>query len=150
MGRYMTVVLKEECKNDNFIKQLNEELIKKYGATLYHKFNPWYLLQQEADYINKNPEGKKQLPDWKRPITAERLSKNFFWFTNGVFWIKLSGGTTSEEGRDAVAVCKWIIQTEQEYIDVGQSSNYDQETVAEYLNEAFKEDGYDLTLLWEI
>jgi hypothetical protein len=150
MGRYMTIVLKEEYKNDIFIEQLNETLVKEYGANTYPKFNPWYELQTEADYFNKNPEGKKQLPDWKRPITAKRLSKNFFWFTNGIFSTKLSGGTTSDEGRDAVAVCKWIVKTNQRYINAEESSNYDQETVAEYLNEAFKEDGYDLTLLWEM
>lgn len=150
MGRYMTVVLKEEFKDDTFIRQLNETLLKEYGANTFAKFNPWYYLQEDADYMNNDPEWKKQLPDWKRPITAKRLSKNFFWLTNGVFTIKLSGGTTADEGRDAVAVCKWIIKTDHVYIDTGQSNNYDQQIVAEYLNEVFNEEGYDLTQLWKI
>lgn len=151
MGRYMTVVLRDEFKNGTFIRLLNGTLVQEYGAnTTYPKFNPWYFLQEEADYINKDHKGKKQLPDCKRPITAERLSKNFFWLANGVFSIKLPGGTTADEGRDAVAVCKWIIKTNHVYIDVGKSFDYDQQTVAEYLNEVFREEGYNLTQLWEI
>lgn len=150
MGRYMNVMLKDQNRNDLFILILNEELKNEYGANTTTKFNPWCELQEEADFLNKHKEGKKQCPGLKRPVKPKQLSENFFWFTNGLLSIKLSGGTTSDEGRDAVAVCKWIIKTNSKYIDTKQSDNYDMETVAEYLNSAFKEAGYNLDELWKI
>lgn len=150
MGRYMNVVLKKKYKNDLFIASINEELINKFGANTWTKFNPYYFLQEEADYINNHPDGKKQLEGWKRPIEPETLSCNFFWLQNGLFSIKLSGGTTSEEGKDAVAVCKWIIATKKRYIDTAQSHDYCKRIVSQYLNNVFEQDGYDLEKLWEI
>lgn len=143
-------MLKEENRNDLFIFQLNKELKNTYGANTCTKFNPWYEIQQEADFMNKDPEGKKQCPGLKRPVTPKHLSTNFFWFTNGVFSIKLSGGTTADEGKDAVAICKWIIKTQSQYIDTEQSDNYDKETVSQYLNSVFMEAGYNLDELWKI
>ncbi|MDN5477845.1 MAG: hypothetical protein L0G39_12990 [Chryseobacterium sp.] len=150
MGRYMNVMLKKQNRDDIFILMLNEELKNEYGANTATKFNPWCELQEEANFMNKDREGKKQCPGLKRPVTTEHLSKNFFWFRNAFFSIKLSGGTTADEGKDAVAVCKWIIKTNSKYIDTEQSDNYDMETVAEYLNSAFEEAGYNLDELWKM
>ncbi len=149
MGRYMIVVLADEYKNDAFIIQLNKELFEIYGANNSEKFNSWQYLQEEADYINKHPEGKKQLPDWKRPITKEALHKNFFWFRMGEFHFKLSGGATAEQARDAVAVCKWIVRTKGRYINKKECSDYKVKIVKEYLNYIFEEAGYDLKELWK-
>lgn len=73
MGRHMTVALKEKYVNDLFIQLLNEELTSRFGANTGVKFITWQYLEEEADYINNHPEGLKQLPDWKRPITKETL-----------------------------------------------------------------------------
>lgn len=150
MGRYMEVALKAKYKNDRFIQTLNEELTKVYGADTWHKFNPWYYLQEEADFMNTDPEGLKQIPEWKRPIKPEQLSNNFFWFKHGEFHFKLSGGSTSDEARNAIAVTKWIVATERKYINSKESENYDLETVKQYLNCVMEEAGYDLNKLWEI
>ena len=150
MGRYMTVVLKKEYKNDTFIKDLNKVLTEKYGADEYPKFNPWYALKSEADYMNNDPEGKKQAPGWQRPITATQLSKNCFWLANGEFSLKLSGNPTLEEAKEAVAICKWLIDTENQFIEIDKSNNCDRDTVAEYLNYVFEEADYNLKEVWRL
>jgi hypothetical protein len=149
MGRYMSVVLNDEFKNDRLIADLNIQLFAKFGSNFGEKFLTWRFLQEEADYLNTHPEGLLEIPDWKRPITKEQLSGNFFWFRHGEFWFKLSGGRTSDEARDAVAVSKWIQHTKGRYIDRKQSSNYEPAIVREYLDHIFWEDGYDLKVLWE-
>lgn len=149
MGRYMKVVLKDKYRNDLFIQSLNEELVGRYGANTWEKFNPWHCLQEQADYVNNHPEGKKQLPDWERPIAPERLSKNFFWLAHGKFYFKLSGGPTSDESRDAIAVVKWIETTKGKYIDRKASGNYDRDTVKQYLDYIMEEAGYDIEKLWQ-
>jgi hypothetical protein len=108
MGRYMTVVLKKAHQNETFIIQLNHKLTGKFGANTSVKFNSWQFLQEEADYINNHPEGKKQLPGWERPVTKETLHHNFFWLRMGEFSFKLSGTDSTDDARDAVAVCKWL------------------------------------------
>lgn len=150
MGRYMKVILKAKHKNDGFIRELNNELIEVYGANSWHKFNPWYYLQEEADFMNTDQEGLQQIPEWKRPITPERLSNNFFWFIHGEFHFKLSGGVTLDEATDAIAIAKWIVATEAKYINSRESYNYDLDTVKQYLNYIMEEAGYDLNVLWEI
>lgn len=150
MGRYMKVILKAKHKNDRFIDRLNWKLTEAYAANTTHKFNPWHYLQQEADYMNTNPEGLKQLPHWERPITPHRLSSNFFWLTHGEFHFKLSGEVTSDEARDAIAVAKWVAATDKKYINSLASDNYDLDTVKQYINNIMKEDGYDLKKLWQI
>jgi len=124
MGRYMTVVLKEKYKNEQWIHLLNQQLTSDFGADLPVIFNTWQYLQEEADYINNTLEGKKQLPGWKRPITIETLSTNFFWFRFGEFSIKLSGEPTLQEAKCAVAVSKWLTKTKSPFIDKARSDNY--------------------------
>jgi hypothetical protein len=150
MGRYMTVVLKEEHKNDLFIETLNQELLATFGSNNSVKFNPWNFLQEEADYINNTEDGKKQLEGWPRPITKEALHQNFFWLRNGEFSFKLSGGPTSAEARDAIAICKWLIKTRYKYINKSKSDNYSSGIVRQYLDYLFEEAGYDMKALWKI
>lgn len=150
MGRYMTVVLKSEHINDMFIHLLNQELTERYGSNTGIKFNTWEYLQEEADYINHTPEGKTELPGWKRPITKETLHRIIFWLRVGEFSYKLSGGGTTDEARNAIAVCKWILKTNAKYIDKGSSMNYEEGIVKQYLDYQFEEDGYDLKALWSL
>lgn len=151
MGTYMTVVLKKDYHNDLFIQTLNDELTSQYGSNTGVKFNTWTYLQEEADYLNIHSEGIKQVPHIPRPITKEYLEQNFFWYRYANFSFKLSGGASnSDEARDAVAVCKWIRQTNRKYIDVNKSENYQEVTVAGYLNYYFEEAGYDLDKIWKL
>lgn len=148
MGRYMTVVLKEKYQNDFFIELLNMELATTYGANSGNKFNTWAHIKSEAHYMNHDPEGLQQLPHWERPITAESLHKNFFWLRMGEYSFKLSCPSRSDEARDAVAICKWIIKTKGKFINKHASDNYYPAILREYLDELFLNDGYDLALLW--
>jgi hypothetical protein len=150
MGRYMIVTLKEENRNDDFIKQLNKELHYGFGAPTEQVFNTWEFLHSEAQYINNAAEGRKQLPDWPRPITAEMLHNNFFWLQVGELHYKLSGGFDVQEAQSAIAVCKWVIATKAQHINTSQSQNYSKKIVAQYLNDSFKEQGYKLSALWQI
>lgn len=145
----MTVILREQYKDDNSIKTINQTLVKDYGATDYPKFNPWYHLKDEAKYMNTDPDGKEQLSEWKRPITAERLSRNFFWLRNGELNIKISGGPCLDDAKDAVAVGRWLEATECMYINIGKSDNYDRNTLIEYLDYVFEEDGGDIAEIWK-
>lgn len=151
MGRYMSVTLKREYRNDLFIHTLNEKLSNRYGSNTSTKFNPWDYLQEEADYLNNHPTGMTQVAHIPRPITKEFLETNFFWYRYATFSFKLSGGgSNSDECRDAVAVCKWIIRTCRKYIDQDHSHNYQSAIVQEYLNWYFEEAGYDIQALWKL
>lgn len=149
MGRYVTVVLKEKYKNEQWIHSLNQRLTSDFGADLPVVFNTWQYLQEQADYINDTQEGKKQLPGWKRPITKETLSSNFFWFHFGEFSIKLSGEPTLQEAQTAVAVCKWLTKTKSAFIDKAHSENYSKQILTEYLGWLFGQHGHDIDAIWD-
>lgn len=151
MGKYMTVVLKKPLKNDLFINILNDELTKHFGSNTGCKFNTWPSIEEEADYMNNHPLGIVQSPHITRPVTKEFLETNFFWHRHGEFSFKLSSGeSNSDEARDAVAICKWIVQTNKKYIDTARSFNYQPRIVKDYLNHYFEQAGYDLNALWTI
>jgi 3-methyladenine DNA glycosylase AlkD len=124
MGRYMTVVLKKQYIYDQWIDAVNKELADNFGANTCIKFNTWECLQEQCDYMNEHPHGQKQIPHWERPITKEMLHENFFWYRVGNFSFKLSGDSTTDDERDAVAICKWLIKTKNRYIDKSRSENY--------------------------
>ena len=149
MGRYMTVILKEQYRTDTFQEELNQTLFDAFGANNGVKFKTRKFLQEEADYMNTDPEGLAQVPHFQRPITVETLS-NFFWMRTGEFHFKLSCPESAREARDAVAICKWIIKTRGKFIDKRWSSNYDAATLKQYLNHLFIEEGYDLEQLWKV
>jgi hypothetical protein len=147
----MTVVLKKQFQNDVFIEKLNEELTSLYGANTGTKFRTWAYLQEEADFLNNHSEGIKQVTHIQRPITKEYLEQNFFWYNYATFSFKLSGGgSNSDESRDAVAICKWIIQTNRKYIDTIRSNDYQSAIIKQYLNYYFEDAGYDLDELWRL
>jgi hypothetical protein len=150
MGRYMTVVLKPQYKTTQFIESVNQLLSDSFGANIGTHFDHEKFLQEEADYMNTDPEGLLQLPHFSRPITVSTLANNFFWFRIGEFTYKLSGSPSAVEARDAVAVCKWIIQTKRAYIDTNQSENFSRKIVTSYLNPVFEDEGYNLTAVWKM
>lgn len=148
MGTYMRVVLKEHVRFDSFIKEINKVLADRYGAATEQHFNSWEELQREADYLNHDPEGRKELSDWNRPITKEQLHGSFFWPRLGEYSFKLSGSPSIGEAKDAIAVCKWIIRTKGHFIDKKLSGNYSKRIVGNYLNSLFLENGESLKMIW--
>lgn len=149
MGRYMIVVLKPQYNNDGHMVRLNKQLQEEFGAATAQVFNTWKFLQEEADFMNHDPEGLRQIPDWKRPITPLQLHNNFFWLRVGELHIKLSACSDMDKARNAIAVCKWVIKTKGLYIKKAASSNHSKKIVAEYLNHIFKEQGCNLSKLWQ-
>ena len=146
----MRVVLKAPYQTTPFIESLNEQLFQFFGANHSTHFIHEKFLQEEADYLNTDPEGLRQLPHFQRPIAISTLHNNFFWYRIGVFHFKISGEPTTDEARDAIAVCKWIIKTKRAYIDTETSQNFSRKIVAEYLSPLFEDDGYNLTALWAV
>jgi len=149
MGRYMSVVLKEQHKTEEFIEKLNQTLFDSFGANNGSPFPTRKYVQEEADFMNSDPEGLKQFPEWDRPISADRLIKNFFGFRIGEFHYKISSAGEAKRARSAIAICKWIIQTNSKFIDIEMSENYSRSILEEYLNHVFQEEGYDLKKLWK-
>lgn len=150
MGRHMTVVLRSQYRTTQFIESVNQLLSDSFGANIGCHFKHEKFLQEEADYLNTDPEGLLQLPHFSRPITVSTLANNFLWFRMGEFTCNLSGSPTVVEATDAVAVCKWIIKTKRDYIDTSRSENFSRNIVATYLNPVFADDGYDLASVWKI
>jgi len=108
MGKYMTVVLKPEYQTDEFLEQLNQTLVDEFGGNTGIKFNTRKFLQEEADFMNTDPEGIAQAPHFRRPISVETLHNSFFWLRIGEFHCKISCPDGVADARNAVAVCKWI------------------------------------------
>lgn len=146
MEKYMTVVLKDKYRNEQFITALNELLAIQFGANTGCKFNSRAHIAAVADYYNET--GKTELPGVVRPVTSEFLEKNCFWYRFGEFSFRLSGCDSSDEARNAVAVCKWLLKTCYRYISRRKSSNYSVKDVHEYLDHLFEQDGYDMKALW--
>ncbi|MBS4064057.1 MAG: hypothetical protein KGZ74_05830 [Chitinophagaceae bacterium] len=151
MGRYMNIILKPIYRNESFLKSLNDHLSLHYGSNTGIKFNTWESLQEEVDYFNKHPFGVTQVPHIKRPMTKEFIEQQFFWNRYVTYSFKLSGGDSSaDEARDAVAVCKWIINSRKKYIDTKYSVNYQPSIVKNYLDHYFLQAGYDMNKLWSL
>lgn len=135
MGTYMYCQLKGT--SDHHIEQCNNELEKlgfkteiyegiKYGAFTTHK-----RLEEDARFMNEDPEGLKQCPHFERPITPELLQQ-FFWNKIGRFCTKLSGGRSNEELNQALIVAKWAAKNKL-LVDQIESSNHTPGIVKSYL-----------------
>lgn len=146
----MTVVLLPEYKKDRIIHKINDILYKHFGSTTEEPFYTTSAQRREIRYLNEDPEGLKQVSDWPRPITASILEKQAFWYRVGEFSLKLSGGSTSLDAMDAIAVCKWIQLTKGHYINARLSSHYDPTTIADYLKDQLTEEGFDLLHIWQL
>lgn len=139
MGLYMTVVLKREYRTNEYIEKLNYYLYNHLFASGDHPlFNSWKYLQGEANYFNFDKDGLKEMTHFPRPITKKFLSDNFFWFRHGQYCEKISGEPDTLALLDILAVCKWISQTNGEFIDKNKSKNYDKKTIKNYLFHQYK------------
>ena len=100
MGTYCKLSLID--KSDTFIKNVNKELHDKgidriiyYNDIPYGAFTTHEMLEEDARYMNEDPEGLKQSPDSKRPITVKWLSQ-FFWNEIGTYHLKISAAYAHE------------------------------------------------------
>jgi hypothetical protein len=136
MGTYMNVKLKGT--SENHIKHCNEEIralgfkSEVYEGIPYGPFVTREQLIEDARFMNEDPEGLKQCPHFKRPITWNFLEENFIWFRLGFFQCKLSGGTEEEELKQCLIVAKWISKNKN-LIDLSKSSNYTSNFIKTYL-----------------
>lgn len=146
----MQVQLKEKYTNNATIEKINLSLNEKFGASDSTIFVSEAWLKDEAEFFNSDPEGIKQIPHFKRPITPEFLTKTFIWYQPGFFQIKLSGSVDLERAINAVAVCNWIKKSQLRYINTEKSSNYQPRILHQYLDHYFTESGYDLKAIWKI
>ncbi len=145
----MTVVLHKDYHGEAAINKINNDLFLYFGANAGVHFGTRQQLQEETHYLNHHPKGMKEFPGWKRPISPMELEQSAFWLRIGEFSTKISAVETTDEARDAVAVCKWITATKGKYIAARRSSNYQPPMIQEYLHPLFIDLGYDLKLLWQ-
>ena len=110
MGTYTKLRLKNTA--NNFIKTANESL-KKYGAKYevfnnveYGYFRTDEMIKEDCRFMNEDPEGLKQVPDKKRPITPDYFN-SVFWMERGAFIIKISC-VDSEEIKQIKIIQNWI------------------------------------------
>jgi hypothetical protein len=150
MGRYMEVYLKKKYINEATIQKINLSLKEKFGANSTDIFISEAYLKDEAEFFNSDPEGMKQLPDFKRPLTPQILSNYFIWYQAGFFQFKISGCVDPARAVNAVAVCHWIKKSQLRYIDTEKSSNFQPRILHQYLDHYFTEGGYDLQAIWKI
>ncbi len=129
MGTYMKVVLRD-TREEN-IKKVNSQIIEAgykpeiYEGITYGPFVTMEQLREDARFMNEDPEGLKQCPHFKRPITPEFLSTNFFWLTLGHFHTKLSGSDRSdiEIFYNLLEVARWV-RDNYDMIDIKESNNF--------------------------
>ena len=146
----MEVYLKEKYINEAAIRRINLSLKEKFGANSADIFISDAFLKDEAEFFNSDPEGMKQIPDFKRPLTPEILTKTFIWYQPGFFQLKISGCVDPTRAINAVAVCNWIKKSQLRYIDTEKSSNYQARILHQYLDYYFTEGGYDLKTIWKM
>ena len=123
MGRYMIVVLRDRYKTETFIEETNKHLIQQFGAPAGVHFVSRQFVQGEADYINTDPKGLKQIPHFSRPVTPETLSNCFFWYRIGEFHAKINS-LEQKQALAAIAISKWITQTKGRFIAKIHSMDY--------------------------
>jgi hypothetical protein len=134
MGTYMYCQLKNT--SESHIKDCNEQLrklgfeSKVFNGILYGAFVTREQLDEDSRFMNKDPEGLKQCPHFKRPITHVFLQE-FFWNRIGLCCIKLSSSEESEL-RQALIVAKWANKNN-ELINHKESNHYKPSEVKYYL-----------------
>jgi hypothetical protein len=135
MGTYMYCQLKNT--EESHIKECNKEVEKlgfkpiNYEGISYGPFLTTEALEQDARFLNEDPEGLKQVTHFKRPISIEFL-QTFFWNKIGLYCIKLSGGSPKENLLQALIVAKWAAKNKH-LIDQEKSSHHTPQIVRSYI-----------------
>jgi hypothetical protein len=152
MGRYLTVVLRTQYKNDLFIDQTNQELIERFGAPAStpkgQPFVSTEYVEQQAAFLNTDPEGMRQMLHFHRPIQPDTLSANFFAYRIGECHIQLNY-PEKDPSLAAVAISRWITATDGAFIAKNHSFNYTEKILRESLTYAFREWGLDPGQVWK-
>lgn len=109
MGTHMTVLLKNTSEKNikSCNKQVREMGFKSeiFEGIPYGPFVTQEQLEEDARFMNEDPEGLLQNPHQPRPITPEYLTQ-YFWLKKGQFYCKLSGAN-NEELEQALIVAQW-------------------------------------------
>lgn len=148
MTVYMKVELKEEYRNEQFITELNELLKKQYRGGEVPKFNPMYYLQELVDYANSGKAGLNFIADVPRPVTIEVLTQRLHWLRYGTYHASIGYNVDVQEAIAAIAVCRWIEDTEGAYIDPDNSTDYDRVTLRKNLDRVLSESKIDPIMVW--
>ena len=105
MGTYATLFVKD--KTDTSIIAINKRLAslgyptETFEGVLYGAFVSKSQLIEDVRFMNEDPEGLKQQPQVKRPITVKFLT-SFFWNQVGSFCRKISASTDQEKRQWAI------------------------------------------------
>lgn len=130
MGTYLTLQL--EDTSESRIKKINKELreLGYIAEEPYGAFNTRESVQAEADFMNNDPEGLKQVPDIQRPITVEILQGLVHWYRIGYCEYKLS--CMEETEAHNINILAKYFQHKPDLLDVEKSDNYNMKTVRQY------------------
>ena len=126
MGTYIYARLKD--KSESAIDAANKSILRKgyptetHNNVLYGFFTSRAQLEEDARFMNEDPEGLKQAPHWKRPITVDDLS-SLFWNEIGCGVIKISG-CDDQRQRIVDIVRSWLrTKTAKQILDLENSDN---------------------------
>jgi hypothetical protein len=135
MGTYIYAMLKDTSEeNINKINDLLEaEGFKSnhYNGVRYGAFVTREQLEEDARFMNEDPEGLKQATHLQRPITVKWL-EGLFWNKIGQYCTKLS---SSEEPqlREALLVAKFVAK-HRSLFNLKECYDYTVKKVREYLS----------------
>ena len=126
MGTYIYARLKD--KSEESIKKANKSIRRKgyptetYNGVVYGFFVSKERLEEDARFMNEDPEGLQQAAHWPRPITIEQLQQ-LFWNEVGCGVIKISG--CNEDDQKVVnTVRSWLrTKTAKQMLDFETSEN---------------------------
>gem|GEM_PF-1649740 len=148
MTVYMKIELKDQYKNEPFIIELNQVLKEQYRGDKVPKFNPRYYLQELVDYANSGKAGLNFIADVPRPVTVEVITQRLHWLQYGTYHASIGYNATVQEAIAAIAVCRWIEDTEAKYIDPDISTDYDRKTLRKNLDRVLSESKIDPIMVW--
>jgi hypothetical protein len=148
MTVYMKIELKDQYKNESFIKDLNHTLTKEYNGGEVPKFNPMYYLQKIVKEANSGTYGLDFIAHLPRPFTIEMITERVHWLRYGTYHASIGYNADVQEALGAIAVCRWIEDTAAVYIDIEMSTDYDRETLRKNLDRVLSESGIDPVLVW--
>lgn len=134
MGTYLYAQLKDT--SDENVKRVNEMLRKRgfpnevFNGVVCGAFVTREQLEEDARYMNEDPEGLKQATHWERPVTVKQL-EGLFWNKIGQACYKLSGGNDKTLAM-ALIVAKFLA-SHRNLFDLKECRNYTLAKVNSYI-----------------
>lgn len=137
MGTYLNIQLKNTTEENILDINADLELIgyptERFNGIPYGAFVTRERLEEDAHYMNTDPEGLEQCPHFERPITP-KLLESFIWNRIGFHQTKLSCMETEEVKR--VTILRDWIENNLDKIDKDKSDGYERHIIDEYLEYA--------------